>query len=65
MNVHEFPTIADKAAGLKDNSFSISLLARIEKEDNPHIYLKATEVLIGFKDDQTKSFSSCRKKIVA
>jgi mRNA-degrading endonuclease RelE of RelBE toxin-antitoxin system len=50
MNVHQFPTIADKAAGLKDNSFSISLLARMEKEHNPHIYLKAAEVLIGFKD---------------
>ncbi|MHA4847802.1 hypothetical protein ACX0G7_26790 [Flavitalea antarctica] len=50
IDVHQFPTIADKAAGLKGDSFSISLLARIEIADNPHIYLKATEVLIGLRD---------------
>ena len=50
INVHEFPTFADKALKLKDTSFITSLFYRLEKEDNPHIYLKATEVLIAFND---------------
>jgi len=50
INVHQFPTFADKALKIKDMSFVASLFARLEKEDNPHIYLKATEALIGFKD---------------
>ena len=35
---------------IKDTSFISSLFDRLKTEDNPHIYLKATEVLITFKD---------------
>jgi hypothetical protein len=50
INVHEFPTFADKAFELKDTSLVSALLARLATEDNPHIYLKAAEVLIAFRD---------------
>jgi hypothetical protein len=50
INVHQFPTFADKALKIKDTSFVTSLFVRLEKEDNAYIYLKATEVLIAFKD---------------
>ena len=50
VNVHEFPIFADKAFKIKDPTFVASLFARLEKEDNPHIFLKATEVLIAFND---------------
>lgn len=50
INVHQFPTFADKALQLKDTSFVTSLFDRLEKEDNAYIYLKATEVLIAFHD---------------
>lgn len=49
-NVHQFPTFANKALKLKDASFITSLFTRLEREDNPHIYLKATEVLIAYND---------------
>ncbi len=49
-NVHQFPTFADKALAIKDTSFVSALFDRLEKEWNPHIYLKATEILIAFKD---------------
>jgi hypothetical protein len=50
INVHQFPTFADKALQIKDTSFVTSLFTRLEKEENPHIYLKATEVLIALND---------------
>jgi len=50
INVHQFPAFADKALKVKDTSFMTSLFARLEIEDNPHIYLKATKVLIAFND---------------
>ena len=50
INVHQFPTFADKVLKLKDTSFVTSIFARIEKEDNAYIYLKAAEVLIAFHD---------------
>jgi len=50
INVHQFPTFADKVLKIKDTSFVTSLFDRLEKEDNAYIYLKATEVLIAFKD---------------
>lgn len=50
INVHQFPTFADKALKIKDSSFVTSIFARLETEDNPNIYLKATEVLIALKD---------------
>ncbi len=51
INVHQFPTFADKALKLKDTSFVTSLFDRLETEDNAYIYLKATEVLIAFNDE--------------
>jgi hypothetical protein len=52
INVHQFPTFADKALKIKDTSIVTSLFARLEKEDNAYIYLKATEVLIALKDKE-------------
>jgi len=50
INVHQFPLFADKAVKLKDTSFITSLFTRLETESNPHIYLKATAVLIALND---------------
>lgn len=52
INIDQFPSFADKALQLKDTSFVTSLFARLEKEDNAYIYLKATEVLIAFHDKE-------------
>ena len=52
INVHQFPTFADKALKIRDTSFVSSLFDRLKSEDNPHIYLKATEVLIALKDKE-------------
>jgi hypothetical protein len=52
INVHQFPTFANKALKIRDTSFISSLFDRLKKEDNPHIYLKATQVLIAFKDKE-------------
>jgi len=52
INVHQFPTFADKALKIRDTSFISSLFDRLRTETNPHIYLKATKVLIAFKDRQ-------------
>ena len=52
INVHQFPTFADKALKIKDTSFVTSLFSRLEKEWNAHIYLKAAEVLIALKDKE-------------
>jgi hypothetical protein len=45
-----FPTFADRALKTKEPSFISSLFYRLQSENNPHYYLKATEVLIAFKD---------------
>lgn len=50
INVIQFPIFADLALELKDSSFINSLFSRLEKEDNPHVYLKAAQVLISFHD---------------
>jgi hypothetical protein len=52
INVHQFPTFADKALQLGDTSFISSLFDRLKTEYNPHIYLKATQVLIALKDKE-------------
>lgn len=63
INVHEFPTFADKALKLKDTSFISSLFERLEKEDNPHIFLKAIKVLIAFNDNNiNKRIAEVSKK---
>jgi hypothetical protein len=50
-NVHLFGTYADKASKLKHNSCVEALFARLEKEDNPNVYLIAAEVLIAFGNE--------------
>jgi hypothetical protein len=45
-----FPTFADQVLKFKDSSSVAVLFARLETEDNPFIYLKATEVLLAFDD---------------
>lgn len=63
INVHQFPTFADKALKIRDPSFISSLFERLETEDNPHIYLKATEVLIAFEDkDINRRIAEVAKK---
>lgn len=63
INVHQFPTFADIALKIKDTSFITSLFDRLEKEWNAHIYLKATEALIAFKDkDINKRIAEVSKK---
>lgn len=52
VNVHHFPTFADKALQLGDTSFVSSLFERLKMEDNPHIYLKVAEILIALKDKE-------------
>lgn len=52
IDVHKFPTFADKALQIKDTSFVTSLFDRLEKESNAHIYLKATRTLIALKDKE-------------
>lgn len=52
INVHQFPTFADKALKIRDTSFVSSLFYRLKSENNPHIYLKATAVLITLKDKE-------------
>ena len=52
INVHQFPTFADKVLKIRDTSFVSSLFDRLKTEDNPHIYLKATEVLIALNDKE-------------
>lgn len=63
INVHQFPTFADIALQIKDTSFIISFFDRLEKEWNAHIYLKATEALIAFKDkDINRRIAEISKK---
>jgi hypothetical protein len=52
INVHQFLIFADKALKIKDPSLISSLFDRLKVEDNPHIYLKATEALIALKDKE-------------
>src|SRR4030095_177549 len=49
-DVIQFSDFADNVLKLKDISLITSLVTRLEKEDNPHVYLKATETLISFND---------------
>jgi hypothetical protein len=47
-NVHDFPLYTSKVK--KQNIFIEPLLKRLEKEDNPHIYLNIVETLISYDD---------------
>ncbi|MBO9153967.1 hypothetical protein ACFOTA_17245 [Chitinophaga sp. GCM10012297] len=49
-NVDVFPTFANKAMEIKDASFATAMFARLEKADNPNIYLAAAKALIAFSD---------------
>lgn len=50
-NVHLFPIFANKVIQMKDISFIEPLFIRLERESNPHIYLKITEALITYQSD--------------
>jgi len=52
VNVHVFGTFADKALKLRDESCIRALLTRLEKEDNPNVYLKAAKVLVTFNSKE-------------
>lgn len=47
-DISTFQFFAAKAAQIKDTSFVGQLFIRLEKDDNPHIYLRAAEALIAF-----------------
>jgi hypothetical protein len=47
-DISTFQFFAGKAAQIKDTSFIRQLFIKLENDDNPHIYLKATEALIAF-----------------
>ena len=47
-DISTFQFFAGKAAQIKDTSFVGQLFIRLEKDDNPHIYLRAAEALIAF-----------------
>ncbi len=49
-DVFRFSAFADKALEIKNISLAAAFLDRLAREDNPHIYLKATEVLIALKN---------------
>lgn len=49
-NVHQFPVFAEKAQGLNEASFAEVILDRLQAETNPHVYLKATQVLLSLND---------------
>lgn len=50
-NVHLYPVIINKVIDIQDNSFVEPLLARLQIEDNAHIYLKIVDALIAYNDE--------------
>ena len=58
-----FQFFAAKAAELKDTSFVGPLFIRLEKDDNPHVYLKAVEALIAFNNQDINKRIVDTKKI--
>ena len=46
-----FQFFANKVIQMKDISFIEPLFIRLERESNPHIYLKITEALITYQSD--------------
>lgn len=58
-----FQFFADKAAQIKDTIFVEPLFIRLEKDDNPHIYLRAAEALIAYNDKGINKRIAAAKKI--
>ncbi|MBX7155727.1 MAG: hypothetical protein U0Y96_16365 [Candidatus Kapaibacterium sp.] len=50
--VLQFPLFANQALKTRDSTIINALFRRLKTEDNPHIYLKATKVLIAFKNKE-------------
>ena len=50
-DISTFQFFAAKAAQIKETSFVGQLFIRLEKDDNPHIYLRAAEALIAFNSE--------------
>jgi hypothetical protein len=49
VNVHVFPVFSKKASFIKDESSIEPLFARMEKEDNPHIYIEAVRAILTYE----------------
>lgn len=49
-NVHDFPIYTKFIKKNNDKKFIETLFERLEKEDNPHVYLDIAKTLIDFKD---------------
>lgn len=61
-DISTFQFFAAKAAQIKDTSFVGQLFIRLEKDDNPHIYLRAAEALIAFnREDINKRIAATNK----
>lgn len=58
-----FQFFAAKASELKDTSFVGQLFIRLERDDNPHIYLKTAEALIAFNSKDINNRIVDTKKI--
>ena len=62
-DISTFQFFAAKAAQIKDTSFVGQLFIRLEKDDNPHIYLRAAEALIEFNNKDINKRIADTKKI--
>ncbi len=62
-DISTFQFFAVKAAQIKDTSFVGQLFIRLEKDDNPHIYLRAAEALIEFNSKDINKKIVDTKKI--
>ena len=62
-DISTFQFFAVKAAQIKDTSFVGQLFKRLEKDDNPHIYLRAAEALIEFTSNDINKRIAETKKI--
>jgi len=62
-DVHMYPIFSRRAAEICSRSFVIPLFERIEREDNPWIYLEAVKALIAYNDHSiNKKILECRQK---
>jgi len=62
-DISTFQFFATKAAQIKDTSFVGQLFIRLEKDDNPHIYLRAAEALIEFNSNDINKRIANTKKV--
>lgn len=62
-DISTFQLFAAKASQIQDTSFVGQLFIRLEKDDNPHIYLRAAEALITFNSNDINKRIASTKSI--